>query len=433
MLKFSAAMAAVLLSLLLASCASAPTAPPPASQVAEVDSSAVPEPFWDFNPMSTFTIDYADVDAILGAMVIDTGRSKRERIAATKASTGTRLSTKVRRNTGNEGNRFLFEEFKKNPEYAEILSGVRTSLEAIPSQVPLENFTREEQLAYWLNLYNITMLDELVRIYPERNLEKELTGRNSIKSQKILNVAGIPLSLDDIQHTILRWNYDDNPIVIYGLYQGIIGGPNIRNEAYRGDKVYQQLQDNAEEFINSNRGTYSKGGKAFHVSSYYARNLAWFEDAASHLRQHLLTFIEGAQREQLRAAEYIAADIDDWSITDTYSKQERMSSSFSHNPAAMLGAVTSTQQGESPGTTITTSMTEAGLTHTAADPSFTRIKRRLSAEPARLEMKNRVSDSDSDGSSEPIPGQESPSTGQGDKPAAAEDDGGHLEEGGANS
>jgi hypothetical protein len=36
------------------------------------------------------------------------------------------------------------------------------------------------------------------------------------------------MSLDDIQFTILRQNYDNDPLIIYGLYQGNIGGPNIR-------------------------------------------------------------------------------------------------------------------------------------------------------------------------------------------------------------
>ncbi|MDX1555551.1 MAG: DUF547 domain-containing protein [Xanthomonadales bacterium] len=386
MLKFSAAILAAALTFTLGSCATqTPTAPgsqaaaegvpAPANDTA-LDSAAVPEPFWDFDPTSNFTVDYADVDAVLKAMVVDRGRTKREKQPPTRASTGTRLSTKARRNTGNEGNRFYFEEFEDNEEYREILRMVRQNLEEIPDQVPLEQFNRDEQLAYWLNLYNITVLDQLVAIYPKRNLKKQITGKKSFFSKRILNVAGIPLSLNDIQYTILRWNYDSNPLVLYGLYQGNIGGPNIRDEAYTGAKVYEQLRDNADTFINSNRGTYMKGGDTFHVSSFYERNAAFFEDLDSHLRQHLLTFLDMPQSEQIRDAESIRPDIDDWTITDVgiTSSAPQIGGSLAHNAAAMMGAVSSQQPGDSPGTTIGTSFTPDSFSAFVEDPSFSRIQ-----------------------------------------------------------
>lgn len=50
---------------------------------------------------------------------------------------------------------------------------------------PLNLFSRDEQLAYWSNLYNITLVDEIVAIYPKRNLKKIVTGKNSILAQKV--------------------------------------------------------------------------------------------------------------------------------------------------------------------------------------------------------------------------------------------------------
>lgn len=365
-----------LLACLLVSCAAPIPTPQPAPD--EVASSDIPDPFWDFNPESNFTVNYADVDAILGAMVVDTGRSTREKLPPTSASTGTRLQTKVKRTTANEGNRFYFEEFMDDDEYTEMLRDLRITLEQIPQQIPLEHFNREEQLAYWLNLYNIALLDKLVEVYPERNLKQELIGRNSILDEKFLNVSGIPLSLNDIQHTILRWNYDDNPLVIYGLYQGIIGGPNIRRWAYTGETVQSDLIDNAREFINSNRGTYSAGyGGEFHVSSFYARNLGYFNNRASALRAHLMQYLEGPQLQQLENAERIVADIDDWTITDVYGGAQRTGGSLTHNPAAMQGAVKSEQHGVSASGSgsVTTSYTADKYSAIVKDPGFSRFKR----------------------------------------------------------
>ena len=54
--------------------------------------------------------------------------------------------------TAASGNRFAYEEFKNNDQMKQIVSRIRSSLEAVPSEVQLSDFTKREQLAYWLNL-----------------------------------------------------------------------------------------------------------------------------------------------------------------------------------------------------------------------------------------------------------------------------------------
>src|SRR5690554_3718758 len=203
---------------------------------------AVPEPFQSANPDSSFSIKYDDVNGLLNRLVVNTGRSSREKSAPTTAKTGTRMKLKVKRATVNEGNRFYYEVFSGDDEAKAVLSHVRKSLEIVPEQVPLGAFSRNEQLAYWLNLYNVTLLDEIVKIYPRRNLKKVLVGKKSILDEKVLTVSGVPLSLNDIEF-ILRQNYAGDPLVLYGLYQGIIGGPNIRKVAYTGSNVYAALEE----------------------------------------------------------------------------------------------------------------------------------------------------------------------------------------------
>ncbi len=328
----------------------------------------VPEPFQGHDPGSVFTIQYADLDAILSAMVIDVGRSTRKVAQATQAKTGTRMKSRTSsgRATSTEGNRFYFEEFEDNEDLQQILHSVRQSIESIPSQMALENFSRNEQLAYWLNLYNVTVLDQLVKMYPEKNLKKELTGRKSFLDQKILNVSGIELSLNDIQYKILAGNYDNNPLIIYGLYQGNIGGPNIRKRSYTGENVYRLLQDNAEEFVNSNRGTYTRNGD-FEVSTLYERNQQYFPNFDEDLKQHLMRFIEGPERTDLQQADRLFADIDDWSITDVYGTQRDIGGSFSNSAAALMDAVVSTQP-DGEGGTVSTNASVAGSAYMAKTP-----------------------------------------------------------------
>ena len=306
---------------------------------AESTLSSVPEPFRGHNPASIYTIGYADLDALLKVMVIDVGRSNREKAAPTQPKIGTKMKVNVKRSTINEGNRFYFEEFEDNEEYRNLLQSMRDSLEEVPTIVPLEHFSRDEQLAYWLNLYNLTLLNEIVAVYPKRSLKKVLTGKKSVLAKKVLDIAGVPLSLDDIQHTILKQNYDSDPLVLYGLYQGIIGGPSIRKRAYTGESVRRLLALNAAEFINSNRGTYSDSEKVFSVSSLYERNAAWFPAFDADLRAHLLAFLEGDERGELQAASSIKPNIDDWTVTDVYGTYWEIGGSVADNSAALLDSV----------------------------------------------------------------------------------------------
>jgi hypothetical protein len=306
---------------------------------AESTLSSVPEPFRGHNPASIYNIGYADMDALLKVMVIDVGRSNREKAAPTQPKIGTKMKVSVKRTTINEGNRFYFEEFEDNEEYRNLLQSIRDSLAEVPSVVPLEHFSRDEQLAYWLNLYNLTLLNEIVAVYPKRSLKKVVTGKKSVLAKKLLDVAGVPLSLDDIQHTILKQNYDSDPLVLYGLYQGIIGGPSIRKRAYTGANVRRLLALNAAEFINSNRGTYSDSEKVFSVSSLYERNSAWFPAFDADLRAHLLAFLEGDERGELQAASRIKPEIDDWTVTDVYGTYWEIGGSVADNSAALLDSV----------------------------------------------------------------------------------------------
>jgi len=309
--------------------------------VANATEPAVPEPFQRFDDSSKYAINYDDLTALLKTVVVDVGRSTRRVTQPAPDVTGTRMKAKVKR-TANEGNRFYFETFEDDEEAQEYLRNIQDSLEQLPAEVPLEYFSRDEQLAYWLNLYNVTVLNEIIAVYPKRNLKKLFRGRSSIFSKKLLTVAGVSLSLDDIQFTILKQNYDNNPLIMYGLYQGIIGGPNIRKTAYSGVDVYRALENNAYEFVNSNRGTFSRDERTFRVSSLYDRNRAHFPQFDSDLPKHLLKYLEGKERIALQAASKLKPDIDDWSVTDLSGSHQRIGGSFAHNRAALLDSVKST-------------------------------------------------------------------------------------------
>jgi hypothetical protein len=208
-------------------------------------------------------------------------------------------------------------------------------------------------------------------------MKKYLVGPKSLLEPRILTVAGVPLSLNDIQYTILRQNYDGNPLVLYGLYQGIIGGPNIRKHAYVGHNVWRQLEDNAEEFVNSNRGTDIYKEEIFKASSFYERNAMYFDDFQADLRAHLLTWLLEPERGALQRAREIDTDINDWTITDLYGSFDNIGGSFADNNAAMLDAVQNVTPQEFGGGVYSSNMSVAGSSYYARQPELSRFSPQL--------------------------------------------------------
>ncbi len=311
--------------------------------------STVPEPFQGFDADSKYAINYDDLTAVLKIVVVDMGISTRRVAQEGPEVTGTRMKNKVKK-TANEGNRFYFETFEDDEEAQQFLRDIQKSLEQLPSDAPLRYFSREEQLAYWLNLYNVTVLNEVIAVYPTKNLKKYTVGKKSIFDKKLLTVAGVPLSLNDIQFTILKQNYDNDPLVIYGLYQGIIGGPNIRKRAYTGADVMSALENNAYEFINSNRGTWGRDKGVFRVSSFYDRNRAYFPNFEADLTAHLEKHLTGTELTKLQAGLRMKANIDDWSVTDLVGTQRRIGGSFATSRAALMDSMRSTVPADGGGT-----------------------------------------------------------------------------------
>ncbi|MEW9799473.1 DUF547 domain-containing protein [Alteromonas sp. CYL-A6] len=271
---------------------------------------AAPSPEYDVfmqaDNASELSIAYTDLDQFLDMSVYDVGPSTREKADKQSGTTGTRMRNKINRLTALEGNRFYFDNFD-NEKYVEVLNDLQQSLESLPNEVPLSSFNRNEQLAYWLNLYNFTLLKEMASEHPGLDMRR-LTGDDddSLRNRKVVTISGVPLSLNDIHFKILKEKYHSDPVVIYGLFQGVIGGPSIQTEAFTGEKVWRQLERIAKDFVNSNRGTYYDG----RLSDYYERNLVFFDNDMQKLKDHVLDYLNDDVYQDIVATDADDLDLD---------------------------------------------------------------------------------------------------------------------------
>ena len=140
---------------------------------------------------------------------------------------------------------------------------------------------RNEAYAYWANLYNAATLKVILDAYPVksiRDIKSTGTGLLDLKAYagpwrtKRLTVEGRELSLDEIEHEIMRPTFKD-PLVHYSVNCASIGCPNLPPKPWDAATLESDLDGAARAYVNSPRGAAVLGGKLT-VSSIYS----WFEE-----------------------------------------------------------------------------------------------------------------------------------------------------------
>ena len=121
---------------------------------------------------------------------------------------------------------------------------IREYIEGL-SAVDPDDLTRESALAYWLNLYNAAALDLAGRARAA-NHTSVLDIRAGFRSQ-VIRLGDESLTLAGIEHGKVR-RFGD-PRIHGALVCGSISCPTLRFEAYRGDMVDRQLDDQMRHFL----------------------------------------------------------------------------------------------------------------------------------------------------------------------------------------
>lgn len=183
----------------------------------------------------------------------------------------------------------------------------------------ISRYARSEQKPYWINLYNAATLKVVLDHYPvksitEINISPGLLAKGPW-GKKWLMVESESLSLDDIEHRILRPVWKD-PLLHYGVNCASIGCPNLATEAYTASNTDRLLRDGARSFINSARGVSLQNGRLT-VSSIYQ----WFKpdfggsDAA--VIAHLKNWAAPELQQSLSTTGKINGDAYDWSLNES--------------------------------------------------------------------------------------------------------------------
>ena len=183
-------------------------------------------------------------------------------------------------------------------------------------QVDIAAYNRDVQRAYWINLYNALTLDRVLDAYPVDSIRD--IGGSLISSgpwkKRYLTIDGEKLSLNDIEHRILRPIWHDG-LTHYGVNCASMSCPDLSTQAYTGDNVYTLLRENARDYVNSPAGVRFDDGELV-VSSIYD----WYgQDFGGNDRaiiSHLRRFADPARSTRLDMRDTIDDYAYDWALND---------------------------------------------------------------------------------------------------------------------
>jgi hypothetical protein len=205
--------------------------------------------------------------------------------------------------------------------YRAVSPSDRAALEADIARLSalrISRFNRGEQRAYWVNLYNMVTVLTVLRHYPVTSIRDIGISPGWFSKgpwgARLVEVEGTKLSLDDIEHRILRPGWRD-PRLHYVVNRAALGSPDLPSEPMTGATGEAMLEAAARAFVNHPRGAAIERGRLAASSIY-----VWYEDdfgpTPSHVIQHLRQYARQDFYTALSHIRQVTVDRHDWALNE---------------------------------------------------------------------------------------------------------------------
>ena len=180
--------------------------------------------------------------------------------------------------------------------------------------VAIADYNRNEQMAYWVNLYNAATVVLVLREWPVDSIRdiKPSFFSGGPWDMDLLEVDGEALTLNDIEHRILRPIWQD-PRIHYAVNCASIGCPSLAAKPYTGARLEAMLNAGAQRYVASARGARLEDGELI-ASKIYDWFVADFGGDEAGVIAHLRKHAPESLAERLQAVKDIDDYEYDWSI-----------------------------------------------------------------------------------------------------------------------
>jgi hypothetical protein len=193
-------------------------------------------------------------------------------------------------------------------------------LAAVPEN-EFERWMEKDRLAFLLNLYNATTLKLIVDHYPVKSIRSIGWIPGSAWKREIVRLLGRKISLDELEHGIIRKNYRDAR-VHFGLVCAARGCPPLRNEPFVGMRLDAQLDEQGRVFLaQPEKNRVDATTRTVHLSPIFKWFAGDFESAAGSVLKFTTPFFPTDAQRVLASGEFKVEHTDyDWSLNDREKK-----------------------------------------------------------------------------------------------------------------
>jgi hypothetical protein len=241
---------------------------------------------------------------------------------------------KVLKTLVNDQGMVNYRGLKANPEQ---LQAFITALGQLDPQV-YPGWSEKDKIAFWINAYNSLTLKAIIDHYPIHTsfFGSFVYPKNSIRQipgvwDKLrFRVMGREMTLDEIEHSTLRKEFNE-PRIHLALVCAARGCPPLRNEPYIGEKLDQQLDDQARRFLaNPRKFAINRDQSTVYLSPIFKwfggdfvktygtnQGFTGFSPAERGVLNFITKYVKAQDREYLRQGGYTVSCLDyDWSLNE---------------------------------------------------------------------------------------------------------------------
>jgi hypothetical protein len=217
----------------------------------------------------------------------------------------------------NPGKGFDYKALKARD--AAALQGLRQQL----GRVNVAALNRKQQLAHWINVYNVNTVATIVEGYPTdsiRDLSTDPIIRLNVFKKERIPVGNAQLSLNDVENDKIREGFKDARIH-FAINCAAKSCPPIRPQAFTGETLDAQLDEQARAFLNGPHGArFKKDGDTLIIT--ITKIMDWFGDDfdkwAGGKAAFIRKYVSADKQRLIDQAKEVEFEYDDydWSLND---------------------------------------------------------------------------------------------------------------------
>ncbi len=198
-------------------------------------------------------------------------------------------------------------------------SGYNTLLKDLALFYPETLDGRQDRMAFWINIYNITAIKTIVDHYPVDSIRsRKINWLGLPWDRKAITVGGKEYSLGQIENALLLDLFQELRIH-FGINCASVSCVDLASDPYRGESLIHQLEGQGRRFLaDPQRGfRIDRRKKVISLSQVFKFDRKHFDNLGGGSIHFILPFLRPEDREWIEKEQYSIDYLNyDWKTND---------------------------------------------------------------------------------------------------------------------